>query len=99
LPRLSHSAFFHLRRRSLLRGNLIVLASLLVSFPLVGFPAGRRNPLLIFPALTALYGTFETVRCVRPERDLYHAGVILFLWMDSMAVCLILVFLLAPFIF
>jgi hypothetical protein len=96
---LSSAAFFHLSRRSLLRGNLLVLASLAVSFPLAGFPTGRRNLFLIAPAVAALYGAMETLRCLRPHRDLYHAGIILLLWMDMMAICLILFFLLSPYLF
>ena len=59
----------------------------------------RRDPLMVAPALMALYGTFDTVRCVRPRWDLYHAGVILLLWMDMMAVCLVLFLLLSPYLF
>ncbi|HWB32145.1 MAG TPA: hypothetical protein VG714_03130 [Acidobacteriaceae bacterium] len=100
MPRsLTSAAFFHLRRRSLVRGNALVLGSLAISFPMAGFPNDRRNYFLIAPALLALFGTFETTRCLRPRWDLYHAGVILLLWMDMMANCLIFIFLLAPFIF
>ena len=78
---------------------MLVLGSVAISFPLAGFPSAHRNPFLILPALLALYGTFETVRCVRPRWDLYHAGVILLLWMDMMAVCLVLFLLLSPYLF
>lgn len=54
---------------------------------------------MVVPALLALVGTFETVRCVRPRWDLYHAGVILLLWMDMMAVCLVLFLFLSPYLF
>ena len=96
---LRSAAFFHLSRRSLLRGNVLVLGSVALSFPLAGFPNGQRDPFLILPALLALYGTFETVRCLHPRWDLYHAGVILLLWMDMMAICLVLFFLFAPYLF
>ena len=76
-----------------------MLASVALSFPLAGFPSARRDPLMAVPALMALYGTFETVRCVRPRWDLYHAGVILLLWMDMMAVCLVLVLFFLPYLF
>jgi len=46
----------------------------------------------------AIYGTFETVRCLRPRWDWYHAGIILLLWMDMMAVCLVLFLLLSPYL-
>jgi hypothetical protein len=99
LPRpLSSFAVFNLRRRSLLRGNILVLGSFAVSFPLSGFPGTRATPLLIIPAVLAFYGTFETLRCMRPQRDLYYAGIILCLFMDLLAVCLILFFLLFPYL-
>lgn len=96
---LPSAPFFHLRRRSLLRGSLLVLGSVALSFPLAGFPNAHRNPFLGVPALLVLYGTLETVRCVRPRWDLYHAGVILLLWMDMMASCLVLFFLFSPYLF
>jgi hypothetical protein len=96
---LRSAAVFHLGRRSLLRGNLLVLGSVVISFPLAGFPGARRDPFMVLPALLALVGTFETVRCVRPRWDFYHAGVILLLWMDMMAVCLVLFLLLSPYLF
>ncbi|HWG17535.1 MAG TPA: hypothetical protein VN678_06705 [Acidobacteriaceae bacterium] len=96
---LTSAAFFHLSRRSLLRGNLLVLCSVAMSFPLAGFPNDRRDPLLIVPALLAICGTLETVRCVRPRWDLYHAGLILLLWMDMMSVCLVCFFLFSPYVF
>lgn len=96
---LRSTTFFRVSRGSLLRGNLLVLGSVVMSFPLAGFPNARRDPFLVVPALLALYGTFETVRCVRPRWDFYHAGVILLLWMDMMAVCLVLFLFLSPYLF
>ena len=96
---LSSLAVFHLRRRSLLRGNLLVLGSLAASFPLSGFPVSRRAPLLVVPAVLALCGTLETLRCLRPRWSLYHGGVILLLFMDMMSICLILFFLFSPYLF
>ena len=94
----SSFAVFHLRRRSLLRGNLLVLGSLVASFLLSGFPHSRATLLLIVPACVALYGMFDTVRCVQPRWNLYHGGVILLLLMDLMAVYLIFFFLLFPYV-
>ncbi len=100
MPRpLSSFAVFNLRRRSLLRGNILVLGSFAASFPLSGFPGTRRTLLLIIPAFLAFYGTFDTVRCMRPQRDLYHAGIVLCLFMDLLAICLILFFLFFPYLF
>ncbi len=95
---LSSFALFNPRRRSLLRGTLLVLGSFVASFPLSGFPHTRATLLLILPSLLALYGTFETIRCIQPRWSLYHGGVILLIYMDLMAVCLILFFLFFPYL-
>jgi hypothetical protein len=95
---LSSFAVFNLRRRSLLRGNILVLGSFAASFPLSGFPHTRATLLLVVPAVLAFLGTFDTLRCMRPERNLYHAGIVLYLFMDMLAVCLILFFLLFPYV-
>lgn len=96
---LSSFAVFNLRRCSLLRGNALVLGSFAASFPLSGFPYSRTAPILVVPAILAILGTYDTFRCMRPERNLYHAGLILCLCMDMLAVCLILFFLLFPYLF
>jgi hypothetical protein len=88
---------FNPRRRSLLRGTLLVLLSVAVSLPLAHFPHNRRTPLLILPALVAILGTFDTVRCMQRRWSFYHGGVLLFIYMDLMAVCLILFLLLYPY--
>jgi hypothetical protein len=95
---LSSFAVFHLRRRSLLRGGLLVLGSLAVSFRLAGFPNNRANAFLIVPATLAFFGTFDTIRCLQPRWGFYHAGVILCLFMDLIAMCLILFFLFFPYV-
>jgi hypothetical protein len=94
---LSSLAIFNLRRRSLVRGNLLVLGSFAAAFPLSGFPNSRATPLLAIPAVLALFGTFDTVRCMQPRWNFYHGGVLLCLFMDMMAVCLILFFLFFPY--
>lgn len=100
MPRaLSSFAVFNLRRRSLLRGNLLVLGSFAVSFPLSGFPRTRANLLLVVPALLAMLGMFDTLRCMQPRRNLYYGGVMLLLFMDMLAICLILFFLFFPYLF
>jgi len=85
------------RARSLLRGNLLVLGSLLAAFFLSGFPRNRPTLLLVIPALFALWGTVDTVRCVQPRWSFYHGGVLLCIYMDLMAVSMILFFLLYPY--
>jgi len=90
-------AVFHPRSRSLLRGTLVVLLSLAVSFPLSDFPRNRATPFLILPSLGALYGTWDTTRCLQSRWSLYHGAVLLLLYMDVMALALILFFLLYPY--
>jgi hypothetical protein len=97
-PAHSHS-FFNLRHHSLVRGSLLVLGSFFASFRLSGFPATRATLLLAIPAVLAVAGMVDTARCVPREWTLYHGGVILLLMMDMMAICLILFFLIAPYLF
>ncbi|WP_263376904.1 permease [Granulicella aggregans] len=88
---------FNPRHKSLVRGNILVIASLLAAFPLSGFPHNRATLYLVIPALLAVAGTADTVRCIRRRWSFYHAGVLLCIYMDLMAVTLILVFLLYPY--
>jgi hypothetical protein len=53
--------------------------------------------LLVLPMLGAIAGTAETVRCMQRRWNFYHAGVILCIYMDLMAVFLILFFLVYPY--
>lgn len=53
--------------------------------------------MIIFPALGALAGIIDHVRCMRPRWDLYHGGVLLLLYMDLMALSMILFFFLYPY--
>ncbi len=96
LPRLPLRVL-DLRFRSLLRGNVLVLFSLVAAVLLSDFPHNRATPLLALPALLSLLGTAETVRCIRKRWSFYHAGVILCIYMDLMAVSLILFFLIYPY--
>ena len=96
--RLSSSAVFHLRRRSLLRGNLLVLGSFALAFLLSGFPRSRATPLLLIPTILAFVGLADTVRCMQTRWGFYHGGVLLLLLMDMMAICMILFFLLYPYL-
>lgn len=91
-------AVFHPRRRSLLRGNLLVLGSFALSFLLSGFPHSRATPLMLIPAALGLIGMFDTVRCMQSRWSFYHGGVVLLLLMDMLAVCLIFFFLLFPYL-
>ena len=61
------SALLNFRQRSLLRANLLVLGSAIAAIPLSHFPRLQPSPLLILPALIALIGTADTIRCIQPR--------------------------------
>ena len=89
---------FNPHKVSLLRGSALVLASLAVAYLLSGFPNDHANAFLILPACVAIVGSADTFRCMRrPQWDLFHAGVLLCLYMDLLAICLILFLLLYPY--
>jgi hypothetical protein len=90
-------SLFQLRARSLARGTVLVLASLVTAFILSGFPNARPSLKLAWPALIALYGTYETVRCLRLRWSFYHGAVLLLLYMDMMALTMIFFLLLYPY--
>jgi hypothetical protein len=95
-PQLS-PALFNLKRRSLTRGNILVLSSLLGAVLLSDFPHNRATLLLVLPTLVAMVGTAETIRCMRRRWDFYHAGVMLCIYMDLMAFAVIVFMLLYPY--
>ena len=85
------------RLRSLIRGNVLVLTSFLAAIILSDFPHNRRNPLLALPLVFALAGLADTIRCMQKRWSFYHGGVLLCIYMDLMALCLILFFLIYPY--
>ena len=88
---------FNLRRRSLARGNVIVLVSLALALVLSRFPNNRATPLLAIPLFSAAAATADTVRCMRRRWDFYHAAVILCLYTDLMALVIIAFLLVYPY--
>lgn len=98
MNRIPSHAVFDLHRRSLMRGNLLVILSFLAAIPMSHFPDSRRNPFLTIPTLLAFAGLGETIRCVRGRWSFYNGGVILCIYMDLMALSLILFFLLTPYV-
>jgi hypothetical protein len=85
------------RNRSLLRGNLLVLTGLGTAILISGFPRVHPTFLLVLPALVAIGGTADTVRCMQRRWSFYHGGVLLLIYMDLMALCMILFLLLYPY--
>ncbi|HXC94101.1 MAG TPA: hypothetical protein VNU92_00290 [Edaphobacter sp.] len=88
---------FNPRARSLSRGFVLVLAGLGTAILLSHFPDIRPNPLIALPLLGAVAGTVDTVRCMQRRWSLYHGGVLLLIYMDLMALCMILFLLLYPY--
>jgi hypothetical protein len=86
------------RIRSLARGNVIVLSSLLIATLMSRAPHLRAMPLLLLPALGCLVGMADTVRCMRKRWSFYHGGVLLCLYMDLMALTLVLFYLFYPYL-
>lgn len=80
-----------------MRGNTLVLLSLGMSLILSDFPHNRANPLIALPAIAAIAGMVDTIRCMQPRWNFYHGGVVLCIYMDLMALCLILFLLLYPY--
>jgi hypothetical protein len=90
-------AILNPRLHSLSRASTLVLGSLAVAIPVSHYPHIRRAPLLVFPLLIALAGTADTVRCIQRRWSFYHAGVLLFVYMDMMTLMLLLFFLVYPY--
>jgi hypothetical protein len=96
LPR---THIFRLRKRSLIRGLALSLASFAISLRLAGFPDiralhGSRWQLVV--AGIAAWGMVETARCLRPKWSLYHAGVLILLYSELMILALILFLCIYP---
>ena len=87
---------FRWRAKSLVRGTVLVLASTWASFHLAHFPHNHFTLWLLVPLVLSLAGTADTLRCMQPRWNWYHGGVLLCVYMDLMAVCIILFFLLYP---
>ena len=75
-----------------------MLGSLAVATLLSNFPHLRATPWLVLPALGCLIGTADTVRCMQRRWSFYHGGVLLCLYMDLLAITLVLFFLLYPYL-
>lgn len=90
-------ALFQLRFKSLLRGSLLSLLSFAAGFLLSGFPNSHPSLWIVLPLLTASWGTYETLRCMKRHWDWYHGGVLLLVYTDLMVLMMLLLFLLYPY--
>ena len=93
---LRDSAFLNLRRRSLARGSVLVFGSLLLAYVAIDISL-RSTQLLVIPIVLSLAGAADTARCMRKRWDFYHAGVLLLLYADLMAITLLLVLFILPY--
>src|SRR5271168_5112031 len=87
----------NLRHRSLSRGTVLVLGSLLLAFRLAGFPDARASIKLLIPTLIATLGTWDTMRCLQHRWSFYHGAVVVLIYTDILALCVILFLLLYPY--
>ena len=92
-------AILNPRVHSLRRASTLVLGSLAIAIPLSHYPRIQRAPLLALPVFIAIVGTIDTVRCIQRRWSFYHAGVLLFIYMDLMALMLMLFFLFYPYFY
>ncbi|MGA8938196.1 MAG: permease [Acidobacteriaceae bacterium] len=91
-------AIFNPRAHSLIRANVFVFASVIVATLLSSFPYIRANPWLVLPFFVCLVGMADTVRCIQKRWNFYHGGVMFCLYMDLLAITLILFFLVYPYL-
>lgn len=94
-----HIATLHPRHKSLLRGNLLVGGSFVLAILLSHAPRIQANPWIALPLIASFVGTADTLRCIQRRWNFYHAGVILCLYADLMAITLIAFFLLYPYFY
>jgi hypothetical protein len=90
-------AVFNIRAHSLVRGSLLVYGSVFLAFLFAGFPNVHGSLLLALPTGLAVWGTWETTRCLRPRWSFYHGGVLLLLYADVLSLALILFLFLYPY--
>ena len=97
LPASTLPAIIDPRQHSLLRSSFLVLGSLLAAFFLAGYPDDRPSLGLSIPFLIAMVGFVDTLRCLRMRWSFYHGAVVLMLYMDVLAISMILFLFLYPY--
>lgn len=90
-------SILQLRRKSLLRGTSLALASMLIALRISGFPQVHVCLWLILPLLAVCAAIWDTARCLQKRWNFYHGGVILLLYVDLMILLMISFLLLAPY--
>lgn len=92
-----YSRVLDLRKPSLVRGTVLVMASLVTAFLMAGWPDDRPSLELLIPTLVAFAGTWDTVRCLHGRWNLYNGGVIILIYTEIMAISMILFLFLYPY--
>jgi hypothetical protein len=90
-------AVFNIRARSLVRGTVLMLGSLVLAFVLGGFPNVHGSAVMTVPVVLAGWGTGETARCLQRRWSFYHGGVLLLLYADVLVLALVVFLLLYPY--
>ena len=66
------------------------MGSLLLAFVLAGFPNDRPSIKLLIPVIVAILGSMDTMRCFQSRWSLYHGAVMVLMFADMLALCMIL---------
>jgi hypothetical protein len=90
-------AFADPRQRSLFRSTTLVLGSLMTTLAMTGLHDDQPSLKLALPTFIALIGFGDTFRCLRHRWDFYHGAVVIMLYMDVMALSIILFLFLYPY--
>jgi hypothetical protein len=92
-------SILRLRQKSLARAIFLSLGAFAASLRLAGFPYIENlhgSHWQILALLVAAWGMAETVRCLRRQWSLYHAGVLILLYTDLMILAGIVVLIAVP---
>ncbi|HVU00010.1 MAG TPA: hypothetical protein VHE33_21095 [Acidobacteriaceae bacterium] len=90
-------AIFNLRARSLVRGAVLMVGSLVLAFTVGGFPNVHASLLMMVPVALAGWATWETTRCLQRRWSFYHGGVLLLLYADVLVLALVVFLMLYPY--
>ena len=74
-----------------------MLGSLLLAFVLAGFPNDRPSLKLLIPTCAAFIGWGDTMRCFQSRWSFYQGAVIVLMFADLLAMCMILFLLFYPY--
>lgn len=85
------------RHKSPIRGTALVFFALFLAFRFSNFPSNRATLWQLLPTSISIIGMLDTVRCMQKHWTWYHGGVLLCIYMDLMAVTMILFFLVYPY--